>query len=725
MRDVNTQDLSTIEAGGLTEVGSYTIVADATMFNILLSNLYSDKPRAIVRELCTNARDSHAEAGILDRPFKITLPTRWDDAFSVRDYGISLTHEQVMHLYTVVGKSTKRDSNVSVGKFGLGAKVPFAYTDSFTITAILNGEKRIYNAFRSEGIPQMALLVTEPTDEETGLEISFSVRTDDVSAFTQAAKRVLLGFDVVPENNIDVTSSQFEVIISGADWKVVETSQWNVIHGAQVRQGCVLYPVDTGALFANGKLDDSIRRLVDANVIIDMPIGSVDITPSRESLSYDPATLANLQDKVRSIYQEVVDGLNAKVTHAKSLWDAITIRRELENNTNRAIFALIEDGGKLKWRGKAIPGSVYISDKRIATLRNHGVQIKQIHSDYKRKTKSLHSANRHNFETKDSLVFYYIKPGEGIPFLNNRLTTLHGRTSVSGVLTDFEPGGRQQLFLEAALGRPDEVTYLPVADVYFVKPEAYVKSAVGLRVLSGSAFETIGNLERITRDQAVYYVHTSSNVETTCGNETLRTVFSTLVNTNVISDNSVIIGIPASRKDIAKNPPEDWSDFWETARELVKMDFDADVAAREDGAATLRSRSLFLHASGWNKIFQEVGKSKAALDDSPFDTMATLLASKADKEGVRQQQLATTLRALFGAQAETMVKALDVDTMVENARKVGREINSRYPMLSALAEATSYSMHASASDIIGYVNMMDQKEEASRLDNLAWSGFSA
>ena len=85
MKDVVVVDAVSAETGSLQEVASYTIQADAKMFRILINGLYSDKPRAIVRELCANARDSHAQAGILDRPFKLQLPTRWDETFAVRD----------------------------------------------------------------------------------------------------------------------------------------------------------------------------------------------------------------------------------------------------------------------------------------------------------------------------------------------------------------------------------------------------------------------------------------------------------------------------------------------------------------------------------------------------------------------------------------------------------------------------------------------------------------
>ena len=53
-----------------------------------------------------------------------------------------MEHEDCMVLYTTYFRSTRNNSNDSVGCLGLGSKAPFAYTDSFTVEAYLNGIKR-------------------------------------------------------------------------------------------------------------------------------------------------------------------------------------------------------------------------------------------------------------------------------------------------------------------------------------------------------------------------------------------------------------------------------------------------------------------------------------------------------------------------------------------------------------------------------------------------------
>jgi HSP90 family molecular chaperone len=183
MREINAP---TFEATGegYKEVSTFSIKANAKAFRILIDGLYSDKPRAIVREIASNALDSHIMAGCPEKPFDCHLPNRLEPYFSIRDYGVSLSHDLVMRLYTTVFESTKEDSNSQVGRFGLGSKTPFAYTEAYTVTAYLDGEARMYNAFiDSNGVPSIALLVQEPTTEPNGIEVSFPVSTADCNSF--------------------------------------------------------------------------------------------------------------------------------------------------------------------------------------------------------------------------------------------------------------------------------------------------------------------------------------------------------------------------------------------------------------------------------------------------------------------------------------------------------------------------------------------------------------
>jgi len=137
----------------------FRIESSPEAFRILSDGLYSDKIRAVIRELSTNAVDACVEAGTLDTGgYVIHLPNTLEPSFSIRDYGTGLTHEEVIGLYTTYFGSNKTHSNKFTGQLGLGSKSPFAYTDSFTVTSWTDGSKRCYNAHISAaGYPAIAL----------------------------------------------------------------------------------------------------------------------------------------------------------------------------------------------------------------------------------------------------------------------------------------------------------------------------------------------------------------------------------------------------------------------------------------------------------------------------------------------------------------------------------------------------------------------------------------
>lgn len=309
MRDVVAQAVREVEGGGYLEESEFTILANAKAFRLLIDGLYADKPRAIVRELWSNAFDAHRERGNADQPFESHLPTQFAPEFAVRDFGISLSHEQVMKLYTTVFMSTKENSNTGVGKFGLGSKTPFAYADQFTVTVWKDGQKRLYNAFiNEEGKPRIALFHTEESDEEQGVEVRFGVNPKDIRDFVRAAEETVLGFDVAPkQTGAQVDVETYPVKYQGNGWSIRESRYGTNV--AKVRQGCVIYPLDHGALYEAMKGRDSsgLKYLLDTNLIFDVPIGSVEITPSRESLSYDPVTSKNVVDRLEEILGELLN----------------------------------------------------------------------------------------------------------------------------------------------------------------------------------------------------------------------------------------------------------------------------------------------------------------------------------------------------------------------------------------------------------------------------------
>ena len=159
-----------IESAGIKSTTRFTIEATHQSFSVLSSTIYEDKIKAPIRELSTNAYDAHVEAGCADRPFSVHLPNALDPEFRVRDYGISMSHEQIMTLYTTYFASNKRESNELNGCLGLGSKSPFAYTNQFWVTAYKDGQKRHYVATVDVDGPRFDQYPACETDEDDGLK---------------------------------------------------------------------------------------------------------------------------------------------------------------------------------------------------------------------------------------------------------------------------------------------------------------------------------------------------------------------------------------------------------------------------------------------------------------------------------------------------------------------------------------------------------------------------
>lgn len=292
------------------EKNPFTIAVNSQSFHVLLDSLYTNKVRAVIRELWTNAADSHIEAGVPDAAFDCQLPTALDPVFRVRDYGVSLSHKDVLHLYTTVFASTKTDTNDQVGCLGLGSKSPFAYTDAFQVTAWLDGEKRTYLcALDPDGVPSITHVGTEASGDPRGFEVSFPVQSQHQHEFAEEAALVARGFRTSPLFTGVQVSIQ-EPILTGDSWAVYPATE------NAVRQGCVVYPVTSGQLYINNKLQG------DHGIVVDVPIGTVEIAASREALSLDDETKHIVRSHFETAIEEIKYAVLEDVRNATSLLEA-------------------------------------------------------------------------------------------------------------------------------------------------------------------------------------------------------------------------------------------------------------------------------------------------------------------------------------------------------------------------------------------------------------------
>jgi hypothetical protein len=301
------------------EIGGFKIKASAKAFSILSSGLYANKIRAIIRELSCNAVDSHAAAGKKNTPFDVHLPNTLEPHFAIRDYGTGLSHQQVTQIYTTYFESTKTASNEFIGALGLGSKSPFSYTDNFTVTAIQGGKKGIYTAFiNGDGVPSIALMLQEDTDEPSGVEVKFSVNDRwDFDKFRQEARIVYKHFALRP-----VVSGNGDFGFVDAEYEsrdiVPGVHSFKNSSGSAAVMGNIAYPIDIPA--ADQSLGD-LRNLLGCGLEMHFGIGELDFQASREGLSYIPSTIEAIKIKLEAVNAALSLVIAKEADAIENLWD--------------------------------------------------------------------------------------------------------------------------------------------------------------------------------------------------------------------------------------------------------------------------------------------------------------------------------------------------------------------------------------------------------------------
>lgn len=280
-------------------------------FHILSSTLYSDQLLAVVREVLCNAWDAHIAAGKQHVPIQISLK---DGAFTVRDQGAGIHHDDMGPIYAVYGNSTKKNDGQQTGGFGLGCKAPFAYTDHFTVISAHQGTRTVYNLSKSQaqamGKPAIIPIISSPTID-TGLTVSVPIRTDqgDEARFKDRIQEI-------------VSQGEMNATLDGSLLPTVPYSQCKegflltpaLTPKLKVRYGNVVYPIPE-----DPAIDELYSKVLHTlrlgsryyQIVFLAPPHSISVTPSRESLSMQEHTVETLKQllgaflqKYRTVYQE-------------------------------------------------------------------------------------------------------------------------------------------------------------------------------------------------------------------------------------------------------------------------------------------------------------------------------------------------------------------------------------------------------------------------------------
>lgn len=290
-----------------------------------LSDLYSNKEKACVRELSTNARDAQVEAGNGDKPIIVTLPTVMNPYFKVKDSGVGMSVDELEEIYTSFGVSTKRGSNDYNGILGFGSKAPIAYTGTFTVTSVKDGIKAVAVITKKPGKIVLKVVMTSKTDEPNGVEVSVPVHNHQ--PFAQIAR--------------DFYRFWFPgtVLVDGVEPKqaVGEKIDDNLYYSTNSGTSYVVMG-NVGYRIANPEALFKSSAMSHISFVAFVENGSVEFTPSREDLKYTDHTKATLHKVIADFENKMIAQSRKEIEQAKSHFEAWKMWNSWGNRLGHSLF---------------------------------------------------------------------------------------------------------------------------------------------------------------------------------------------------------------------------------------------------------------------------------------------------------------------------------------------------------------------------------------------------
>lgn len=376
----------------------------------VLSNLYSNKPLAVVREYSTNARDSHIEAGV-DRPIEISTPTDFMPFLKIRDYGVGMDAETIRNVYSRYGASTKRNTNLQNGMLGLGSKSALTYTTQFNITGVKDGIKTYVVVSRSaDGSGVMKIISQAPTDEHNGVEISIPV-----SNRREIDNIVYSFFRFWKPGTVHINGKEPAQVQGMQIGKFLVTAEQQ----DYVVMGNVAYPVPHEHRIFTGDL------YVRTGVVAYVEMGEVNFTPSRESLHLTDLTKETLKRLSKEFDAEARKHLTEKIagaaTHALALKEYQELKKSNLSSYVRGVTykgLAFPTSFDFRWVTLMGSGHTYHGGSSDAfrmygfkTLIVHGYEYEKVHSTHRTKVRLWLES-----EDKEADFVYWCKDIPGSPW---------------------------------------------------------------------------------------------------------------------------------------------------------------------------------------------------------------------------------------------------------------------------------------------------------------------
>lgn len=302
--------------------------------------LYSDPEMAAIREVSTNARDSHIAAGKSKVPIRITMPTKLDPVLRIKDEGVGLSEDDFRRIYSKYGASTKRNTNRQTGSLGVGCKAPLAHVASFTVEGYRDGIKTVVSITREGAAGKMRILNPggTPTTEPNGVLVQIPASTEN--NFQLLAERL---FKFWPKGSVLVDDKEIpriEGLQITKDILITKNLPCNYIV-----MGGVPYEYHPSILTGTEEQRN------DYKVVAWVEMAAVDFAPSRENLELTPDTKARIQQIADEANAGLAGSVQKKIDKAKTPVEAAKIMAE-------NIGLVDMRSHEFKYKGEVIPYSI-------------------------------------------------------------------------------------------------------------------------------------------------------------------------------------------------------------------------------------------------------------------------------------------------------------------------------------------------------------------------------
>lgn len=362
----------------------------AKIIAILRDKMYEHKVRTLCQEYICNARDAMREVG-KDNSFEVTVPTRLNPVFKVRDFGPGITPDRMENIFTMYGSSTKEDTNDQTGGFGIGAKSAWSYTDSFTIVSVTDGVRRTYVAHTgTDNNGRLDLISADDTDDATGTEIQVAVKSGDMEEFRKSIFRAIYFWPQKPtlKGELDVPplvqGDRISDLVEVVDRQLLPEY---VQRGSYYGSNDILAVIDGIVYKINDKLIDKIKKLKDVKTLLSKSLilhfgnGIVELAASRETIADCQNTTYALEKLGAKAFLEVQTYITNKFGAVKNNTEYLQTYAELSKSYSVDKYAKF---GEYRIDHGSITSPLLQSVQMlyISKLNAHGRRIEKVTKEY-------------------------------------------------------------------------------------------------------------------------------------------------------------------------------------------------------------------------------------------------------------------------------------------------------------------------------------------------------